>query len=425
MVTTTSDDVLLLIFDDVAGPAHISWPKASYDDVRACAPYRLASVCRRWRDLALATSSLWTYFGFPPAPIDHDRHLTRLQDLVSRSSRASIDVLFAYEIEASDESGPPGSIQILDTLVGLVSRWRSARVCIPAMSMVQHLQNDLAQEAPILEQLFLIHHSSILQIPRAPLLTRLCLDTYERGDLQCSTLLPSLRSLIMYSADGALTELMCKTYSQQLVELSISDDLWDKDFGPVDFPCLVSLNLDDASYLQRLRAPNLHTLALNAGQLESQPPSSLSQFPDLGHLILYGNLADKDLEALKHFGSISRLSFVVPDEINATIKTEQSSEFFGGFLGRFPSSTCPRLVRVTFSPDADGLSFDELEDFVVSRTLDFDRAVQEAPGAQASLCRLESVEFNRDSAPDDFCDRLREYLLPFESPGLAGTARPV
>ncbi|KAH7101141.1 hypothetical protein BKA62DRAFT_657740 [Auriculariales sp. MPI-PUGE-AT-0066] len=416
MVTKATDDALLLIFDNFSGPARISWPDDQYDDIRAGAPFQLASVCRRWRELALETSTLWTYFGFPLRHNLHGPHLIRLQDLILRSGQAPIDVLFTYRLEGSADDGDelPASARILDSLLALVSRWRSARVCMPDSLITSYLQHNLAQEAPILEQLYLTSYASVLEIPSAPFLARLCLDTFKKGDLQCSSALPNLRSLIVFSADGIVTELMCKTYAHQLVDLCISDDLWNEGFGPVDFACLRKLSLDDASYLSRVRAAGLHTLAVNTGMLKTQTAPSLSQFMSLDHLILHGRMRDGSLTVIQNFSTISRLSFAVPAEISSTILSRHGYAIANRFFEDFStSSACPQLAHISFSPDADQLDFVELDAFVRSRTVQLDTVSQGELRSQVNPRRLCSVVVDCEKlVPDGFHDKIHQYLNP-------------
>ncbi|KAH7101142.1 hypothetical protein BKA62DRAFT_704355 [Auriculariales sp. MPI-PUGE-AT-0066] len=419
MISTATEDILLMIFDNAVGPTRISWPKDEYDIVRARAPFQLAAVCHRWRDLALKTSTLWAYFGFPSPLDDQEHHLARLHVLISRSSHAPIDVLFAHKIGAfeavdgrTDE--PAISVQIIDALIGLVFRWRSAQVRMPSLPF----RHNLARDAPLLEQLYMTDRSSTLEMPRAPRLVRLGLDTYQKGDLSFSPSLSSLRSCIVYSSDAVLAELVCTIYAQSLVDLCISDDLWNDSFGLIDFPCLRVLTLDDPTYLEGIRAPKLKTLAVNAGRLKHHIPSSPPRFPDLDHLILYGSrMVYSELEVLGDLSSISRLSFIVPAAIKATIKTKRRSHISRGFFAEFSTSTAyPQLVHVNLSSDAvcntGRLDFDEFSAFVKSRTLQLDMATECALGSQLQPRRLSSVIIEGDSVPDRFRNEIQQYIHP-------------
>ncbi|KAH7096585.1 hypothetical protein BKA62DRAFT_719325 [Auriculariales sp. MPI-PUGE-AT-0066] len=70
-LSTAPDDVLLIVFETIIGPATLPWPTAEYSPERAIAPFTLAA----------ATPTIWSYFGFPPELKLHTQHLRRLDIL--------------------------------------------------------------------------------------------------------------------------------------------------------------------------------------------------------------------------------------------------------------------------------------------------------------------------------------------------------
>ncbi|KAH7096920.1 hypothetical protein BKA62DRAFT_718088 [Auriculariales sp. MPI-PUGE-AT-0066] len=359
------DDVILSIFDALAGPARISWPKDEYDVQRAKAPYRLASVCRRWRNLALGTSALWTYFGFPHGVADQKGHLIRLDDLISRSSQAAIDVLFIGR--HMDEYGQD-ALYIFRALYDLAPRWRTVQLHV----------------------FYLYSFGQKLEIPRAPRLTRLCLKTPQTGKLKFSSTLPSMRTLIMFTPDSVLTQLVCKAYAEQLVDLCISEDFLDPTFGPISCPRLRNLVTDDARYLSRFRAPGLRTLSVNATRLGKFPPSPDVEFPSVDHLVLYGTVTPMAINVFRRLTFISRLSFAIPAEIAATLSVQRHVTFDETFFPALATSVAfQRLAHISITSNAS-VHYNELTAFLISRT---------------------SIVLDCKSIPDEFRDKLQQYIM--------------
>jgi len=102
MALATSEDVLLLIFKLMVESVSmdVDWLAQKYDVQAAEAPFTIAAVCRRWRSIALATSALWSYLGFPGTFPLNVHHVARASMLCKRSGGSPVDIVFRW---SSDE----------------------------------------------------------------------------------------------------------------------------------------------------------------------------------------------------------------------------------------------------------------------------------------------------------------------------------
>ncbi|KAH7102690.1 hypothetical protein BKA62DRAFT_699458 [Auriculariales sp. MPI-PUGE-AT-0066] len=68
---------------------------------RALLPYRLRSVCRRWRDVADKTQALWTFFAVPDALTwakeSKQKMFAHFARIIARSGEHPLDVLLVYD----------------------------------------------------------------------------------------------------------------------------------------------------------------------------------------------------------------------------------------------------------------------------------------------------------------------------------------
>jgi len=128
MTAPPPDDIMLLFFEHIVRveSADTLWPAMAYEHNTAKAPFAVAAVCRRWRELALSTSALWTYFGFPPADEIDWRHHQRAELLRLRAGNAPIDVVFGWRSERYAAALKNNAARsIFDEILSMGSRWKN------------------------------------------------------------------------------------------------------------------------------------------------------------------------------------------------------------------------------------------------------------------------------------------------------------
>ncbi|KAH7101155.1 hypothetical protein BKA62DRAFT_704392 [Auriculariales sp. MPI-PUGE-AT-0066] len=311
------DDILLIIFRRFVAVEPVDWPLPSYNKNCARAPFTLAAVCSSWRFLITHTCTLWTYFGFPSRTDEHGKHLYRLDTLMKLSKNAPIDVVFNWRAPTKftqDDDSP--SLRILKTLHSISSRWRSAEIDYSPHNLQLSSHKLHESEAPYLETLIIAFRSYPPRLPKAPRLRQLYLDS-DRLDvsLLAQSYQPSLTHLVVWSADFAASEAFCLRHASQLTELCILEDLDGyPDRGRYEFPCLVSLTLDDPWFMSRIAAPQLKCLAINCTELREENREISEQFadivPQLQQLVVWG--AVNSLVILAAFEHVQTLQFQRP-----------------------------------------------------------------------------------------------------------------
>ncbi|KAH7091725.1 hypothetical protein BKA62DRAFT_724252 [Auriculariales sp. MPI-PUGE-AT-0066] len=362
------DDVLSHIFDAIARDEPLPWPNAVYDQQRARLPFVLAAICRRWRDLARDTSSLWTYFGFPSDPSSGglDAQLERLCLLRSLSKSQPVDVI----IEPSKRQYQS---QIINALDSLGSRWRSATLKIFGTHTTE-LDSAMAGHSPFLQSLSLWFDADLVVLPRAPLLERAYLESFALAVDIASLCLPSLTNLALLS-EGQACRLFNPPLCAGLRELCIIDDLLVLPNAPSVFPCLQSLTLEDPGFLNYIQAAKLKQLHLNCTTLHNEHISAISQFTELDHLGLFGDILPDGTDALSALSSIRSLSIGTPLIVRWALQEDMTTIRTRTFvkLTRAVPPVWSRLEQVrlgNFSFEEDGTySQDEFIAFIETRRL--------------------------------------------------------
>ncbi|KAH7101121.1 hypothetical protein BKA62DRAFT_197227 [Auriculariales sp. MPI-PUGE-AT-0066] len=368
---TTPDEILLLIFEAVSGPALLPWPDAPYDHHRACAPFVLASVCRHWRSIAQSTPALWTYFAFSDVTSEQEGQFNRLHILVSLVKHTPIDVLFGCEDWSLFQHQLSVGTRILEQLACLVGQWRSAQFDMPDLppSVQGPFNNILPRQSPYLEQLSVTSNGATLCLPQASHLLRLhvhCDDLDLPDPFLC---LPKL-CILSYFTVGDSSDYLCSSYSQHLVELYIQEDA-NQGFQLVELPRLATLVLDDAKFLAHIRAPHVRTLGLNANSLTMSILDATAHYTGVQHLIFWNEIREETLHFVGCFCALATLSFTVPDPVKKTFGPYgHPYTIEPGFLTEFNSwhpPVCPSLDRLLFGPGPGSLPYKELLAFVHDR----------------------------------------------------------
>ncbi|KAJ6555555.1 hypothetical protein B0H10DRAFT_2122668 [Mycena sp. CBHHK59/15] len=171
------------------------------DELSERNPLLLTSLTKRWRDLAVSLPSLWT-----AVRINHDRHLSVLAEIISRSKTLPIDIyirLEAYKYRFSTEYE-----DAIDALIAHITRWRS--LTIVATNPVLHHIRDRIQGIlmPALE------HFELIQCDTGPVhhLGPFVFDPSVFTSLR-------LERTMMYPADASL---LVGIKSIELVESSLA-----------------------------------------------------------------------------------------------------------------------------------------------------------------------------------------------------------
>ncbi|KAH7099849.1 hypothetical protein BKA62DRAFT_708140 [Auriculariales sp. MPI-PUGE-AT-0066] len=361
-LSTVPDDVLLIVFETIIGPATLPWPTAEYSPERAIAPFTLAAVCQRWRSLAQATPTIWSYFGFPPELKLHTQHLRRLDILVSLAKNVTIDVLFECD------GWRPDTAQLWNRLTLLMAQWRTAWITISDGFKNPFDPDLMPQILHRLKQLVLSCNFAHICLPNAPVMARLYLNC-NSIDLQYSLpQLPSLRSLICLTAEQATTESLCRSYASQLVELCIVDDMVHGFSEPIHCLNLATLILDDALFIPQIHAPNLHELAIRAHTLRGLGDTG---FANVVHLVLYGDVHEQAADRLQKLRSIVTISFAAPEPIESlcswrSIHYTVTAGFFNQLATVHPP-IFPALESIHFGVAGSIIPFQSLLDFIESR----------------------------------------------------------
>ncbi|KAH7101123.1 hypothetical protein BKA62DRAFT_704323 [Auriculariales sp. MPI-PUGE-AT-0066] len=407
-----ADDILQLIFEAVVGPALLPWPATRYDRERALAPFVLAAVCRYWRIITHSTPTLWTYFGFPRSPTNHTAHYERLQIQVVLVKQVPIHVVFSCNDRSPPSYYRADTNRIFDTLIKLGSQWGSGELNV-AETAVSRFYAGQPQEWTCLEQLSLTCNIGRFRIPRAPQLKRLHLDCHTMD--KDFTDLPSLSVFSCYSADNAATKDICCSYAAQLVELYILDDLYDHSFERLHFPSLKTLVLDDANFLPYVDAPNLRTLTIQANSLAAEHAKFAVHYACVQHLILYGLLESNVVDVLRHFNSISKITFEAPDVIlkafsHRKMKLAIADGFFTELLNGQSRPAWPLLEHICIPPGYGYVDFEGFIAFVESRTRHHEGASKQSQENKPRMLKRVEIE-NEPNLPKWILPALK-LLLP-------------
>ncbi|KAF8322542.1 hypothetical protein DL93DRAFT_2093151 [Clavulina sp. PMI_390] len=91
----------------------------------------LASVCLRWRSVALSTTSLWSMISFDEAVGSQDLAMERTTALLQRSKSHPIDVVFQLQLNGSGLRGVPS--EVWKAIVPHIPRCRSLTIQLPSI----------------------------------------------------------------------------------------------------------------------------------------------------------------------------------------------------------------------------------------------------------------------------------------------------
>ncbi|KAH7105338.1 hypothetical protein BKA62DRAFT_385198 [Auriculariales sp. MPI-PUGE-AT-0066] len=425
MGSTVPEDILLLFFDLVAHPAPLPWPDAVYDCERATAPFTLASVCPRWRTVAISTAGLWNYFGFPDLDRAQETHLPRLRILLARSGETEVDVVAYWPLTVM-----PAITEIVDAIGKIAPRWRHVNISASATYATAFSeafrQQVLRRQWPCLRSLSLSLPTKIVELPLAPRLTSLYISS---SNLECLDALPvsipNLTRLSIFSVRSSITDQTLLAFAQQLTELCILSSTSALPEQLILLPRLHSLTLAKPSYLEHIRAPSLHTLTFRindaiARDLLVQINPSSAHCISVRHLCIYGPLVEELVFSLRCFTNVVQLTVNSSSHVRRTWPTVTGFRIYPQFFAalRFSRSDSmpawPRLKRIHLGRlDDSRMDFArELINFVVFRNVTHESYNTPEDAGALRPDKIEAVTMGFEGAPEWFVSELRRLFPP-------------
>jgi len=307
-----SSEVLLHIFEEVI-PNRMDWRMSDFyfDKNVARAPFRLAAVCKRWRRLAISTSTLWTYLTLPALRNLTQAHVKRVSCLVSRSEPAPVDVIARWQWSESTETTAPHANAISRLISSLAHRLRLIYWSTDKESDDVAL-DGLRGPTPHLTQLRIRSASQSLPsvfkdiLPSAPRLKGLVYNSNHLGWSFAAQQYTTLTLLtVWYShdvanlppivGDGLKMLNLLRIVSNSLEVLNVGNSANGVTVGEgmfLELPRLATLRIRDWDWTRYLRAPALQKLAISnvASQRTTPPSDALQPFARVTHLELFVTL---------------------------------------------------------------------------------------------------------------------------------------
>ncbi|KAF7367528.1 F-box domain-containing protein [Mycena sanguinolenta] len=243
-------------------------------------PTLLTQVCRKWREIALQTPTLWRAISLPDRniPVEEQK---RLSDVwLSRSPGCPIS--FHYDKDLNEDSG---EAEFLSTIAPYRARLEDLVVNLDSISQLRAIEGPL----PLLHRLVLLLEEpddpltkvSFLEAPllRTVLLEGICVDDITLPWTQ-------LTSLALYAIPPRrCAPVLRQTLNLVHCELLFVGDLADTDALDATLPSLQSLALTHVredypmtGFLQTLIVPALCSLRVPEPSLGPDPTNTLQSF---------------------------------------------------------------------------------------------------------------------------------------------------
>ncbi len=249
-------------------------------------PDDIASVCRRWREIALSDSSIWsTLFLSLDRPTDNSlrRAIKLLDHCLERSGNMpfSCFIIFGFGIGSVEHSNHHLALRLLCTLLEHQKRWRDIEIRPPntLLDDLNYLNDDI--DLPYF----------MLRVEDLGKLGKLSVGRTHTFRFCGLSLLPSLTSLELYMRHGSdAIEWLLRSPSIEKLHISAerSDgDDWDSTRRPATLAKLRYLKLDTSlSSLQLLDCPVLEDLSVREPEYEhmSHFHNFISRCPPLNTL---------------------------------------------------------------------------------------------------------------------------------------------
>lgn len=346
-LSTFPDDLLSYVFEHLAVLADAQWQafgNGQYNAERARQPFVVASVCSRWRRVALNSPRLWSYIGVPS--LDDELVIaqsSRVHLLLLRSRAAPVDILLRFEdlsLENSDDNDPLFALAvrgIFRELSAHADRWRRVEAWMPSMPD-RDVLDVFRGPMPLLEQLSLTgpldgNWRDEPQEGFFPYCPRLRdLDLWETG-MCCAPHhmgFPSLLSLKIWQEQSHDHIARLIRLGQDTLEALVLDVSCDETpTAALVFPRLQSLTLRNRPYLFRpaappiLIAPHLRSLTLYSHIIQSDITDLMQQLSEtVTELSLQGHFTTEQLFPLRPLRKISHLHVLVDTCISVGVASQ-------------------------------------------------------------------------------------------------------
>ena len=425
MAVSAPDEIKLMIFEQLmrAKDAADNWPGLLYDGRVARAPFIVAAVCRRWRELALAIPTLWTYFGFPSIFEKDERQLQRLNVLRHRAGAAPIDVVFGWNLREQTEACTGDvSLSIFNGILSLHLRWKTVVMHVMGSAECGWTMDPAfrCSQWPLLESLSLAidgRHT----LPAAPHLRRMWLDCHRESieDPFVAEGYPRLTVLCIYCDSVSILRGLAPTVGTHLVELILLDDSHDfvDKLGLAStlgvFPALQCLTLDDVRWVHHIEASNFKKLVLTIRYIERVEPAALRRLHHVRELQLCGSFETRELALLKDLSNITTLTFASPHTLMTAFKYRRELRLINSLalrnLASLEPSIWPHLEHLHFGATiyihlGQNEVAQDIVDFVAAR-----KARSSILG-EPTVARIVTVAVNHPGAPEWLEKRLRELV---------------
>lgn len=414
---TMPQDVLRCIFEQLIDDSDEKWPdllNGVHNHQRAAAPFALASVCSRWRKLALSMPCLWTYISVPnlqtgdePVGISVSA-IARIAESIARSKHASLDVLLRCE------DCPEDAIAHLRTILMIVTshcdRFRRFEVWLPSGIPRSPFLDGFQAPTPILTHMCVItpiHNDWQRKVrntyfPYVPKLRHLELQGTGMSCRPLNAGLSRLVSLALWpgcSAEQCLA--IMRAASSTLEHLQLGE-IWANDHppigAPISLPRLDSLLLTTAlPELQLLIvAPRLTRLTLGTDAMGVHISPLLEYLSNTVTALTLSAvwISSRAVPVLQALRNVQRLTFATS---SASVEYAVSDIFFER-LATISPVVWPKLRLIRFGASNSGAVLGTgLLQFVHARNLP-STAGTESPDAERPS-KLVRVDMNARGIP--------------------------
>lgn len=325
--------------------------------------FGLATVCSRWRQLALSSRRIWTLVKVRrrsgrPYDAELKDHIQRIRIILERSVSVPIDVV--VHIDDFPHEALPLLRKLFARLEPQAFRWRRAELWLPAWFPLEPSLDFLKGSMPSLTQLRVVIDGDADWEPNTcpqyfshmPLLRHLELQSTGMSCVRPGFVFNALRSLTFWSKIGMDQFLdLVRAAASTLERLHIAAST-DGDFTTVTesitLPVLHTLEIDANIFglHNAFQAPNVQHLALDGKFITGRyTPLYDALSGSITALTLSAsNLDGMELAILRNLSKITSISFICQEE-------ERSFSFGSGLFEALAGSsppTWPALRSIRF-----------------------------------------------------------------------------
>ncbi|KZV96897.1 hypothetical protein EXIGLDRAFT_704649 [Exidia glandulosa HHB12029] len=415
-------DVLHCIFEAAATYIDPDKPLVDAITVASSNPaFGLATVCSRWRQLALSIRTSWTFVRVErrsgrPYDEDIDDHTERIRVILSRSNSAPLDVVI--HLDEYPEEALSLLHEMFTTLEPEAWRWRRSELFLPPWLPLEPCLDFLKGSMPSLTHLSVIIEGDdvepVLARPQyfsqMPLLQHLELQDTGISCVQTHFVFNDLRSLALWQHVGVDQFLdMVRAASLTLESLRICARIrLDTAVDSIALPALHTLELDGRvpGFQGVIHAPKVQHLELSKLAISITHASIFDALSaTVTTLVLRGgSFGAQSVDILQALASITSVTFVrLPSETSIL----SAGRFFHALAESSPP-TWPTLRSLRFAIDSlDGDTGNGLATLVRARNCEI--AVPSSGTASRSPSRIESVDLP-NTAPLWLRDTIKSLL---------------